>query len=62
MMMQQPQSNLEEKVNLSILKDDFSSRADPSILTSMEPLSLDQSNETSRVFPGLKSNPVPSVF
>ena len=27
----EPQSNLEEKVNLSILKDDFSSRTDLSI-------------------------------
>ena len=41
------QSNLEEKVNPGILKDDFSSRTDPSIFTSMEPLLLDQSNETS---------------
>ena len=29
----EPQSNLEEKVNPSFLKDDFSSRADPSIFT-----------------------------
>ena len=29
-----PQSNLEEKINPSILKDDFSSRTDPSIFNS----------------------------
>ena len=52
--MWKPQSNLEEKVNLSILKDDFSSRTDPSIFTSIEPLLLDLSNETSWVFPALK--------
>ena len=44
---QESQSNLEEKVNPSILKDDFSSRTDPSIFTSIEPLLLDRSNETS---------------
>ena len=38
-----------------ILKDDFSSRTNPSIFTSIEPLLLDQSNETSWVFPALKS-------
>ena len=42
-------------VNLSILKDDFSSRADSSIFTSIEPFLLDWSNENSRVFPVLKS-------
>ena len=31
----------------NILKDDFSSRTDPSIFTSIEPLLLDWSNETS---------------
>ena len=45
--MQEPLSNLEEKVNPSILKDGFSSRTDPSIFTSIEPLLLDRSNETS---------------
>ena len=44
---QEPQSNLEEKVNHSILKDDFSSGTDPSIFTSIAPVLLDQSNETS---------------
>ena len=34
----EPQSNLEEKVNPSILKDDFSSRTDPFIFTSIEPV------------------------
>ena len=42
-------------VNLSILKDDFSSRANSSIFTSIEPFLLDWSNENSRVFPVLKS-------
>ena len=37
------QSNWEEKVNPSILKDYFSSRADPSII---EPVLLDRSNKT----------------
>ena len=41
------QSNLEEKVNPSILKDDFSSRTDPFIFTSMILVLLDRSNETS---------------
>ena len=41
------QSNLEEKVNPSILKDDFSSRTEPSIFTSIEPVLLDQSKKTS---------------
>ena len=52
--MQEAQSNLEEKVNPSILKD-FSSRTDPSIFTSTAPVLLDRSNETSRVFLALKS-------
>ena len=37
-------SNLEEKVNSSILKDDFSSGTDPSIITSIAPVLLDRSN------------------
>ena len=45
--MQEPQSNLEEKGNPSILKDYFSSRTDPSIFTSVAPVLLCQSNETS---------------
>ena len=45
--MQEPQSNLEEKASPSILKDDYSSRLDPSIFTSVAPALLDQSNETS---------------
>ena len=45
--MQEPQSNLEKKVDSSTLKDDFSSRTDPSILTSIAPELLDQSNKTS---------------
>ena len=44
---QKLQSNLEEKVNPSILKDDFSSRTDPSIFTLIAPVSLERSNETS---------------
>ena len=42
--MQEPQSNLEEKVNPSILKNEFFSRIDPSIFTSIAPVLLDQSN------------------
>ena len=49
------QSNLEEKVNHSILKDYFSSRTDPSIFTSTAPVFLDQSNTISCIFPALKS-------
>ena len=45
--MQKPQSNLEEKVNPSILKDDFGSRTAPSILKSIAPVLLDQSNKIS---------------
>ena len=51
--MSEPQSNLEEKVNPSTLKDDFSSRTNPYIFTSIVPVLLDQSNETS--FPALKT-------
>ena len=45
---QEPWSNLEEKVNSSILKlkDDFSSRTSPSIFTSIAPVLLDWSNKT----------------
>ena len=45
--MQEPQSNLEEKVHTSILKDDFSSRIEPSIFTLIALVLLDRSNETS---------------
>ena len=51
----EPQSNFEEKVNPSILKDDFSSRTDPFIFTSIPPVLLDRSNETSWVLSALKS-------
>ena len=46
---------IEKKVNPRILKDDFSSRTDPSIFTSIAPVFLDRSNETCWVFPALKS-------
>ena len=46
-MIQELQSNLEEKVNHNILKDDVSSKKDPSIFTSIAPVTLDRSNETS---------------
>ena len=49
----EPQSNLEEKVNASILKDYFSSRKDSSIFTSKASV-LAQSNKTSWVLPTLK--------
>ena len=42
----EPQSNLGEKVNPSILKDYFSSKTDPSTYTSVAPLLLDWSNKT----------------
>ena len=45
--MQEPQFSLEEKNNPSILKDDFSSRTDSSIFTSIVPALLDWSNEAS---------------
>ena len=48
-----PNFNLKEKVNPSILKDYFSSRKDPSIFTSIAPMLLDPSNETSWIFPAL---------
>ena len=53
--MQESQSNLEEKVNPSIIKDDLSSITDPIIFTSIAPLLLNQSNKTSQVFPALTS-------
>ena len=44
--MKEPQSNLEEKVIPSILKDYFSSGTDASIFASIAPAFLDQSNRT----------------
>ena len=41
------QSNLKEKVNHSITKDDFYSRTDPSIFILIAPVSLDWSNKMS---------------
>ena len=38
----EPQSNLEENVNPRILKDDFSSRTDPSIFTLIATMFLDR--------------------
>ena len=38
--MWEPQSNIEEKDNSGILKDDFCSRTDPTILTSITPVLL----------------------
>ena len=46
----EPSCVRKETVEIDILvtsKDDFSSRKDPSIFTSIEPLLLDLSNETS---------------
>ena len=53
--MYEPQYNLEEKVNPSILKDEFSSVTDPLFFMLTEPVLLDWLNETSWVFPALKS-------
>ena len=53
--MQEPQSNWEEKDSLSILKDIFVSGTDPSIFTSVAPVLLDWSNERSWISPSLKS-------
>ena len=53
--MQEPRSSSEETDNPSILKNYFSSRTNPSIFISIAPVLLDQSNETSWVFPKLKS-------
>ena len=44
---EEPQSNSEEKGNPSILKNDFSSRTDPSIFTSKAPVLSDRSDKTS---------------
>ena len=44
-----------KEVNTSIIKDDFSSKTDPSIFASLEPLLSHQSSKTSWVFPALKS-------
>ena len=46
---------LEETVNSSIFKDDFSSKTDPSLFTSIAKVLLNWSNKTNRVFPALKS-------
>ena len=53
--MKETQSNLEEKNNLSILKDGFSPRTDPSIFTLTAPVLLDRSNKTKFNFPASKS-------
>ena len=45
--MSKPKSNLYEKINPSTLKDNFSSRTDLSIFTSIAPVLLDPSNKTS---------------
>ena len=47
--------HLEEKVNPTIIKHDFSSRTDPSIFTSTASVLFNQSNKTSWVFLALKS-------
>ena len=46
---------VQEKLNPTILKNDFSSRTDPSIFTWIAPVLLDWLNETSWVFPALQS-------
>ena len=48
-------SNLEEKINPSILKEYFFSRTEPFIFTLIAPVLLEQSNKTSWFFPALKS-------
>ena len=53
--MKESQSNLEGKVNPSILNNHFSSRIHTPIFTSIEPLLLDRSKETSWVFAAMKS-------
>ena len=50
-----PQFNLEEKDNASTLKDDFSSRTDPSTFTSIVTVLLHHSNKISSVFQAFKS-------
>ena len=52
--MQEPQSNLEEEVNPSILKNNFPQKTDPFIFTSIAPVLFDPSNKTSRAFLALK--------
>ena len=56
--MKQPQSSLEEKVNPSIVKDNFSSRTAPYIFTSIASVLLDQSDETDCVFFRIEINKV----
>ena len=51
---EKPQPNLEEKANHSILKDDISSKTDPSF-TWIAPVLLSCSNKTKWVLPALKS-------
>ena len=53
------------KRKLHYLKNDFSSRTDPSIFTSIAKVLLDRSNETSWVFPAYRSKrhfPLQSTF
>ena len=53
--MKEPQSNsIQEAYTSSILEDDFSSKIDPFLFTSIAPELLDWSNERSWVFAALK--------
>ena len=59
--MWQPQSNLEKIDNPDILKDNFSSRTDPSIFTLIAPVLLDGWNETGWLFSSIEiNNPLPA--
>ena len=53
------QPNLEERVNPNTLKEDFFSRTDQFIFTSILSVFLDQSKETSPVFSSIEINKPP---
>ena len=52
----------QEKTNLSIFKDEFSSKTDPSILTSVAWQLFEQLNQTSRVCSIESNKPLPTQF
>ena len=56
--MQEPQSNLEEKVNPSILKDDFSTRTDPHIFISIAPVLLTSQTKLAELFQHLNQQAI----
>ena len=61
--MQEPQSNLEEKLNTSILKGYFPPRTDPSIFTSIAPVFIRLVSRNQLSFSSIEINKsLPTLF